>query len=107
MKSSSLTGFEMKSAMPPSGNVLCSRQLAAAIDGDRDYRRCEACKKWFEVSAENRIDAKFCQQSCRFRAYRQRQQRARELAAQGMPPHEIAALVDSDVKTVKGWLKKK
>jgi hypothetical protein len=82
-------------------------QLAAAIDGDRAYRRCEACKKWFEVSAENRIDAKFCQQSCRFRAYRQRQQQARELADQGMPPREIAALVDSDAETVKGWLKKK
>jgi hypothetical protein len=82
-------------------------QLAAAIDGDRDYRRCEACKKWFEVSAENRIDAKFCQQSCRFRAYRQRKQQARELADRGMPPQEIAALVDSDLKTVKGWLKKK
>ncbi len=81
-------------------------QLATAIDGDRDYRRCEACKRWFEVSAKVRGDAKFCKQSCRFRAYRQRQQRARELSAQGITAQEIARLIDSDLKIVKGWLKK-
>jgi hypothetical protein len=81
-------------------------QLANAIDGNRDYRRCEACRKWFEVGSASREDAKFCRRACRFKAYRLRQQRARELAKGGMAPREIAAEIDSDIKTVKGWLKK-
>ena len=81
-------------------------QLALAVDGDKNYRRCEACRKWFELSAEVRGDAKFCKQACRFKAYRGRQQRARELDSAGVPVGKIAAELDTEVATVKGWLKK-
>jgi hypothetical protein len=81
-------------------------QFATAIDGDKNYRRCEACKKWFEVSVEARGDAKFCKQACRFKAYRGRQALARQWAASGMAVREIAAKLDTEIATVKGWTKK-
>jgi hypothetical protein len=81
-------------------------QLALAVDGDKNYRRCESCRKWFELSTDIRGDAKFCKQACRFKAYRGRQQRARELDSAGVPVREIAAELDTEIATVKGWLKK-
>jgi hypothetical protein len=81
-------------------------QLALAVDGDKNYRRCEACRKWFELSADVRGDAKFCKQACRFKAYRGRQQRARDLHSAGVAVGKIAAELDTEIATVKGWLKK-
>jgi hypothetical protein len=81
-------------------------QLAMAIDGNRNYRRCESCTRWFELSGDARGDAKFCRQACQFKAYRTRQNRAREMAAQHKSAREIAAELDTEVSTVKGWLKK-
>jgi hypothetical protein len=40
-------------------------QLALAIDGDRTYRSCRVCSKWFEVGLTKRRDAKTCSDSCR------------------------------------------
>jgi hypothetical protein len=41
-------------------------QFACAIDGNRKYRSCKNCKKWFEVGrAGRRADAETCSDSCR------------------------------------------
>ena len=80
-------------------------QIALAIEGDKDYRQCSQCQRWFEVGGDLREDAKYCQSSCRSKAYRDRQKKARELAKSGMTPREIAKQLDSDIKAVKGWIK--
>jgi len=81
-------------------------QIALAVEGNKDYRQCSQCQRWFEVGGDHvREDAKYCQQSCRSKAYRERQKKARELAKSGMKPREIAEQLDSDIKAVKGWIK--
>ena len=80
-------------------------QFAKAIEGDKEYRQCEQCSRWFEVAAEKREDAKFCQNACRSKAYRERQKTARKLRNEGVPVREIARRLDSDTKTVTRWTK--
>jgi len=81
-------------------------QFATGVEGDRKYRRCETCHVWFEVGTHAREGAKFCRNACRFKAYRMRQVTARRLHSRGMAIGEIAQRVNSDVETVKGWIKK-
>ena len=81
-------------------------QLALAIEGNREYRQCDQCRRWFEVAAEKREDARFCGDPCRFKAYRARQKEARQLMDDGVPVKQIAERLGSDIKTVKGWVKK-
>ena len=52
-----------------------------------------------------RQDGKFCQGACRSRAYRARQSEARKLHAAGTTFAEIAKRLNSDAKTVKGWVR--
>jgi hypothetical protein len=47
-------------------------QFARAVDRDRSYRACEHCRRWIEVGADSRADAKYCSNSCRQKAYRHR-----------------------------------
>jgi hypothetical protein len=81
-------------------------QFATAVEGGKEYRQCDTCKTWFEVSAHARAGAKFCRKACRFKAYRMRQAKARELYSLGVAVSEMAKLLNSDVETVKGWLGK-
>jgi hypothetical protein len=53
-------------------------QLARAVEGDKEYRRCEECQRWFEVSPEGmRPESKYCGTACRMRAYRRRKAKGR------------------------------
>ncbi len=81
-------------------------QFARTIEGDKEHRQCEQCNRWFEVAAEKREDAKFCQNACRSKAYRERQKTARKLRGEGMTVWEIARRLDSDTKTITRWTKK-
>lgn len=74
-------------------------QLAQAIDGNADYRRCEVCAAWIEL----RPNRTYCSNACRFKAYRARQGRARELHSAGMAPEDIAHGLGSDVETIRKW----
>ena len=80
-------------------------QIALAVEGDKDHRQCTQCHRWFEVGGDLREDAKYCQQSCRSKAYRGRRKKARELAESGLKPNEIAKQLGTNIKTVKGWIK--
>jgi len=80
-------------------------QFAKTIEGDKEHRQCEQCSRWFEVAAEKREDAKFCQNACRSKAYRERQKTARKLRSEGVALREIARRLESDTKTVKRWIK--
>jgi hypothetical protein len=81
-------------------------QFSHAITGDKEYRQCEQCGRWFELAAEVRADGKFCQGSCRSRAYRARKAEARKLHAEGVSISAIAKRLNSTSKTVKGWVKR-
>jgi hypothetical protein len=77
-------------------------QLAEAIGGGKQFRQCDRCGAWFEVSG--RVDRKLCSDACRSAAYRARQERARQLAAEGKGLSAIARELGSDVKTVRRWV---
>ncbi|MEZ5351414.1 MAG: hypothetical protein R2762_02165 [Bryobacteraceae bacterium] len=81
-------------------------QIARAIDGNREYRRCLDCRKWFEVTPHvTRADRKFCSGSCKASAHRKKIGDAKIMHARGVSAKEIAAALETDVKTLKGWLK--
>jgi hypothetical protein len=84
-------------------------QFALAVEGNKEHRQCEACKTWFEVSAQAaRTSKRYCRAACRVRAHRERQaqvqERARQLQGEGKSLKQIAKELDTDVKTIKGWL---
>jgi hypothetical protein len=80
-------------------------QFADAVSNDRTYSRCRECGKWFEVAPDAaRTHRRFCSNGCRSKAYRQRQDRSRQLHAAGKPFEEIAQGLDADVAAVKRWI---
>jgi hypothetical protein len=80
-------------------------QLAEAVAQNKKYRQCESCKCWFELSPERaRADSLYCKGGCRSRAYRLRQELARQLHDQGKTPRQIGLELGSDAATVKKWL---
>jgi hypothetical protein len=80
-------------------------QFAAAILSGRETRACPVCGRYFEVTAlASRNDRLTCSNRCRVRAYRDRQQRARQLHGEGWSPKRIAEELGSKVSRVKKWL---
>ena len=82
-------------------------QFGQAVDGNKDYARCAVCRRWFERSPRaKRPEAKHCSTTCRMKAYRDRQEKARRRAAAGESVKAIAADIGSDVETIRRWLRK-
>ena len=79
-------------------------QVLHAITGNKEYSQCHQCGRWFEVAAQKRADARFCSNACRFKAYRARQKKARQMQEAGVAVKEIADRLGSDVHTIKGWV---
>jgi hypothetical protein len=86
-------------------------QFAQEIRSRRKSRVCPVCGRWFELAASRgtsrrapRSDRETCSTSCRSKAYRERQDKARQLHTQGKPFKEIAKELGSKVATVKGWI---
>jgi hypothetical protein len=83
-------------------------QFALAVDGDKQYRQCRECGKWFEVSpGVNRVTRQTCSDTCRTKGFQRRREEARRLHAEGKGLKEIAEAVDSDVNTVRKWVTKR
>lgn len=81
-------------------------QFARAIDGNRDYRRCPICRKWFEITFHvSRKDRAFCTPTCKARAHKQKITEARQLKKEGMDARAIAKKLDTPLATLRGWLK--
>jgi hypothetical protein len=88
---------------------FCWWQLKLAVQGDVQFRRCLACGQMMIVAPETpgpsharpRQSRKTCGDSCRIRLsyYRSRYRSGRISIA------EIAARLNSDAQTVRGWLK--
>jgi hypothetical protein len=80
-------------------------QFATAILSGRLSRTCQVCGRAFEVTnVSSRNDRLTCSNTCRTRAYRDRQQRARDLRAKGWPLKRISKELGSDVSIIKRWL---
>jgi hypothetical protein len=85
-------------------------QFAHAIAGNKKHRSCKECGKWIEISSEDdgrSARRMFCSDSCKFRDYRRRKDRAQRLKAEGKPVKAIAKELDTDVETIKKWLTKR
>jgi hypothetical protein len=82
-------------------------QLALSIAEAKEYRACKTCGKWFEVApGVARTNRLFCSDACKFRAFREKQERAKALHAEGKPDHEIAKELGTDVATLRKWRRK-
>jgi hypothetical protein len=80
-------------------------QCAEAVGADKVFHRCGGCGRWFEVSTDScRPDRQFCSNACRSKAYRGRQDHARQMFAEGKSFEYIAEKLKSDVKTVRRWV---
>jgi hypothetical protein len=83
-------------------------QLAEAVAGDKEYRACKECGKWFELNGKQgdrrTLRREFCSDRCKFKEYRRRKERARQLRAEGKPVKQIAQELGTDVDTVKEWV---
>ena len=82
-------------------------QFAWSIEGNRQYRQCPVCQKWFVLApGVNRSNRLTCSAGCRVRQSRMRQDRARQLHAEGKSFREIAREIGSKVAKVKEWVRK-
>jgi hypothetical protein len=75
----------------------------------RRPQKCAVCGRFFETAPgrhdrRTRADRETCTGACRNQAYRNRQQRAHHLHAQGATVKAIAKELGSKVETVKAWL---
>jgi hypothetical protein len=85
--------------------AAASRYFPTAAPGKNARMRF---KRQLRIKANiaSRNDRLTCSNTCRTRAYRDRQKRAQELHAAGKPPQEIAEILGSILETVTGWLHK-
>jgi hypothetical protein len=85
-------------------------QFARAVAEKNEFRRCRACRKWFEVSLDAHVTVRrlYCHgDNCRAAAYRQRKADARQMYADGVRVPEIAKRLGTTSATVKTWIKRK
>jgi hypothetical protein len=80
-----------------------------AVTGNLQHRVCgeDSCGQWFEISTRmegKRKNREYCSDACRMKTYRQRQKRARQLAAEGHAIEAIAHQFESDPGTVRKWV---
>jgi hypothetical protein len=83
-------------------------QLALAIDGLKRFIKCSQCGAPFELSRDKRTgkraDAQFCSVRCRVGHYRGRIEEAQRLKGTGLSPKEIARRLNTNERTLRGWL---
>ena len=80
-------------------------QFANSMGGNRQYRRCLACDKWFEIGpGSGRKSRLYCEDACKTRAHRGRQERARVMRDAGESVEQIAASLPAAVESVRRWL---
>jgi hypothetical protein len=82
-------------------------QFARAIGGDKKYRACENCKKWFEIGGGDgaRSDKRFCSGTCKAAAHAKKRTEARMLYRGGAKPTEIARQLHTSLGMVKNWIR--
>jgi hypothetical protein len=84
-------------------------QLAQAVNGNKQYRQCLACKTWMLISRETagkRSSRSTCSNACRMKVYDSRKIQARNLRRQGLSVRQIAGRLKADEQAVRRWIKK-
>lgn len=85
-------------------------QFADVITGNKTCRQCPICNEWIVVSRDtvgNRPSRRTCSNGCRQKSYNLRIAEAQRLKSEGLPPANIAQRLNTDVKRIRVWLKKK
>jgi len=77
-------------------------QLALAVDGNRQYRRCRECGKLYERA---RSDREYCGDACKQRAHRKKVAKAVAAVGEGQPVDEVAKSFGTKAETLEGWVK--
>ena len=83
-------------------------QLAQAVNGNKQYRQCLACKTWMLISRETagkRSSRSSCSNACRMKVYYGRIVQARDLRRQGLSVRQIAGRLTADEQAVRRWIK--
>jgi hypothetical protein len=84
-------------------------QFAHAMTGPKEFRRCRACARLYEVSRDKttgrRADSIFCSHACKSRDQRTRKGTVRQLAKDGVSPREIERQTNTPIETVRKWLR--
>lgn len=94
--------------VPPHLLAAVWLQFAQAVDGNKGYRSCEQCGRWFELSPKMaRADKLFCTSACRSRAARGRQLEAGQLFEAGQSITEIASAIHSTPPVIRRWIKQR
>jgi hypothetical protein len=82
-------------------------QLAQAVNGNKQYRQCLACKTWMLLSREtegHRSSRFTCSNACRMKVYYGRKIEARSLRRQGLSVKQIAKRLTADQQAVRDWI---
>jgi hypothetical protein len=79
-------------------------QLAQVIARDAIVGMCATCSNFFVAPLRGAHDKAFCSKTCKNKAFRERQLRAQELSAEGVPLAEIAEIVATDPATAHRWI---
>lgn len=83
-------------------------QFHLSIANGTEYRQCDICRSWFEISPRvNRATKVHCGDGCRSQAFRDRKKRAVQLHEGGKSVAEIAKELGSDVPTVRKWVRER
>lgn len=81
-------------------------QFAYWTQGAHRYPECRQCGKRFAVApGAKRGDADYCNDACRYKAYRARKREAWGLKGEGKKNGEIAEILGSDPQTVGRWIR--
>lgn len=88
--------------------MQCLRSTAKQCE----IRKCQWCKRSFEVSKEpttgRREDAIYCERkACKQAAYEDRIRRAKQLTKDGLPPYKVAKELGVETAAVKRYLARK
>ncbi len=81
-------------------------QFARAVWGRFRYRPGRQCGRWIRLTPnEARTNRRTCSRAHQNKLFRARQARAADLHRAGADPAVIAAEVETDEATVRGWVK--
>lgn len=92
---------------PSQCNLLQALWLQAAqyIESGKRFRKCSICEKWFVVASKASLTrCEYCSDACKVKAFRHRQDDARQRFARGETIEDIAKVYGSDPKVVTGWI---
>jgi hypothetical protein len=97
-------GCSRLQAIPADFLVALWLEFAEAVAANKEFRKCEACGSWFEVSSGvSRADRQSCSTACRVWKHR-KMAKVRDKLKTGWSLEEIAQHLKTDLRTVQRWL---